>query len=716
MRADLNVLLSLRSQAFLPSIAVSSEATSSYAGYAASLTDNTSQVNATYPTQSSLQVTTQKPHSSYSRSSLTNTANPTSLPTPNPRYAEHVGAAPSHTSPESFRARTYPSPSPSGHPLPSLKNLFSPSLSPSKSGLVSPPSRRASSSRHSSRPPSPDNEKDIDPISDDTVSLGNRAAALLKIFRSSNRASNSHNPRTSVSGNSMMTTSARSLGIGTPISPSPYSDETVRGKPPGAYPASFMPDWSMNNGTHESTASSMNKQSPSGAPSLPPPPRHPRRPVANSTIQEDPVDVGTTGELNSLANGSAHDVGEGTSVERRPSSPRGLHTPSPTPLSAPTSMPSIPNNSSFLGGRPSSANSMASSYVSAEGDQVPEAERGNSVRRSRTVPKMLAPPNGPPPTVPPMRARSSSGSPSPILDQDALQRNGNGRMDSSSSATTTWGSQHPYSNRVSGSSAMSTRTSSTGHSFLGSKVPPPPPRPPPNFSPPPAPTAIQDGAVSATTGRESFISRSHRVSLIPPAAPPTQSLPPRPDEPFYRHRRSHSSEVKSTASLFPIPVSSTPSSFLPHPPAPPPSGPLPPTPDSDRDRPSSRNSRRSSLTHRLRILSSPAPALLMQNSAKEAVMDPSHRIGEPIWSHSDGSPSMFLNMSDTPITPAALLPLPIPSPLQPDGDDVEPTPLSPPPRRNSRNSKEIRVTNHDKDGAKLAPLDPHDSAVVLEHR
>lgn len=727
IRADLDVLLSLRSQAFLPSIAVSSDTiTSPYSEYASLSTDTTSQVPVVSPSPFS-QTSAQRPVSS----SRTNPTSPTSVSTLNPRYAEHVGAAPSHTAPTSVRTKPYP-PSALSQTLPSLKNLFTPTPSPRTSsfghGIGSPPGK---SSRQGSRPSSPQHEeKDIDPISDDIISLGNRATALLNLFRSSSRASNHHNQRTSLSYNTATTTPGPTIhphiGIGTPISSLQYSDETVRGKPSGTNGQSVASsaEWNkMGNGAHGSATRDLDKQTPS----LPPPPRNSRRPVVKGTIRGTTA-ADMTDEGNTWANGTAHDDGWSPPLEQRSSSAYGARTPSPTDVSLPTSAPSLPSilgNRSSRGGRPPSANSM-SSYASAEGDRWPEVERGNSMRRSRTVPKMLAPPTGPPPSAPSRGARSS-GSPSPVFEQDFLQRNGSSRRETSSGGTSIMGSQHPYSNRVSGSSVMSIRTNSTGHSFLGSKVPPP--RPPPNFSPPPAPTDIPDGGMPASAGRESFISRSHRLSLVPPAAPPTQSLPPRPDEPGYRHRRSHSSEVNSTSGLYPIPASpsSSPlspssSSLISHPPAPPPSGPLPPTPNSDRDLPSSRNSRRSSLTHRLRILSSPSPAPMTQNSEQEPMIDAARPlIGEPILSHPDGYPPMFLNMSDTPISPSIPPFLPAPSPLQLEQKhDVEPTPLSPPPRRNSRNSREIRVLTHDKDDTRfLAPhvthSGPQDSAVVLGH-
>lgn len=749
MRADLDVLLSSRSEARLPNVAVSSEPTSPYPGYTTPSVDTISHVISIYPSQtSSSQVSPhQQPPSSFSHTSLTNPATRPTSPTPNPRYSEHVGAAPSHTSPASLRARTYPTPSVSNHGL-SLKSLLVPGSTPNRSGFSqvngSAPGKRPSS-RQTSRPSSPlyDSDKDIDPISDDS-SLGNRAAALLNVFRSNSRMSNNHNQRTSVSNylTTVPASTARSPGLGTPISPDLYSDETVRGNfSPGANSATFS-DWSMIN----DSGSTGNKQTSPGTSSLPPPPRHPRRPIGNSFIRGN-VPEPTNRDVKRV-NGTGHIDDEGSSVERRSTSPP--YTASSSAIS-PASAPSIPGSSStFRGGRPPSANSMSS-----RASQDLEVDRGNSLR-SRTMPRIpaSAPPNGPSPTPPSIRAHSTSGPPSPILEQDITQRNGSsigGRFpEPSGSATSTWGSQHPYSNRVSGSSAMSVTTTSTGHSFLGSKpLPPPPPRPPPNFSPPPAPTDAQqdnntNGVVVpvSSINRESFISRSLRLSLVPPpGAPPTQSLPPRPDEPGYRHRRAHSTEVRSTSGtvLAPIPASPTPPSsasciaLVPHPSAaPPPSGPLPPTPDNDRDYfpPSSslKESRHTSLTHhRLRILSTPSPVSQTHALAipKDATGDSQHRhlaIGEPILSHPDSYPPMFLNMSDTPITPAVSHPmfLPVPS-LQPEeNDDVEPTPLSPPPRRNSRNSKEIRAFNHDKDlsisTTPSTPLSHQDSGVVIQHR
>ncbi|KAF8526123.1 hypothetical protein JB92DRAFT_1183694 [Gautieria morchelliformis] len=380
MKADLDVLLSLRSQGLLPSIAASSgTATPPYPGYTESSMDTISQAS---------RLSTQKPPSSYNHMSITNATSPTPSPAPNPRYAEHVGGAPSYTSRSSIRARTYPPQSALSHGLPSLKSLFSPSSSPSSAGFghvngIS-SSKGATSSRQGSRPSSPqlDNEKDIDPISDDVVSFGNRATALLNLFRSTSRASNSHNQYTGMgSSNSTTTTppaaTTRSHGIGTPISPVGHADETLRGKPSGAgvHPTAYSVDWSSLNG--ESTAGSLNKHgASSGAPSLPPPPRHPRRPIANGSTRGKTVDI-KSHQLKHRFNGTGHVDREGSVPERRLSSSHGRHTPSPSILSPPTSPPSIPG-SSFRGGRPPSANSM-SSYASAEGDRSSEVERGNSM-------------------------------------------------------------------------------------------------------------------------------------------------------------------------------------------------------------------------------------------------------------------------------------------------------------------------------------------------
>ncbi|KAF8573890.1 hypothetical protein K439DRAFT_1642622 [Ramaria rubella] len=679
----------------------------------------------THPTHTSAHPPQKPANNNLPKSPSQTTTTPS---TPNPRYAEHVGAAPSHTAASaSLRAKTFPTPSSLNHALPTLKGLFLPIPSPTGSsfgnGGGSSSSPNGSTSRPGSRPSSPqhDNKKDIDPIADDNVSLGHRAAALLNLFRSSSRMSHNHDHHMSTLTSTTPVTLAppvRTNGIGSPISPMLGADDTVRGKvsspaPGPGHRSTFSVDWSMMN-----DGGANNKQS--GQPSLPPPPRNPRRPGANNG-----------GRLNSIntkwpdakaQNATSHSDGEISPHERPSSPPHGPRTP---PTSPPTSPPSIQGNSSHRGRRPSSANS-ASSYASAERDRASELDRASTVRRSRTVPKMLTPPNGPPPSAPSLRARSPSGPPSPILEQ----RINGSRLETTSSAVQTWGAQHPYSKRVSASSALSVNTASTGHSFLGGK-PPPPPRPPPNFAPPPAPTEAQDTSPAPNNHRESFVPRSLRASLVPPAAPPTQSLPPRPDEPAYRHRRSQSSEVRPSGSLYPIPASPSHSSIISHPPAPPPpQGPLPPTPDSDRERPASRSTRHSSLTRRLRIISSPSspsltptPAQQREAAARTSSSQdtPRRPIGEPIMPHSDGYPAMFLHMHDTPITPAIpqspsfFLPS---SPPQPE-EDIEPTSLLPPPRRNSRNSKELRP--HTEAKSPVPPLvspeaflEPQDSAVVLQ--
>ena len=659
MRADLDMLLSLRSQGLLPSIAAPMRV-----------------ATPPYPVQiGSPPYASQHPSSSYSgKTPLSaypglppSTASPASSP-PNPRYAEHVGAAPSHTSPpSSIRARTYPPPSAFNHAFPSLKGLFTP---PSRHGSRPtsplPKSPRPTSPRPTSpRPASPqDHDQNIDPIADDAVSLGNRATALLSLFRPSSRtsATNHH-----AHGPSAMSTSASPAalthGIGAPISSAQYFDETVRSRPSQhAHASAFGVDWSSLDGEdkHMSTT-----------PSLPPPPRNHRRPGTGGgsrSLEADNVRLSTA-----QGNGVARPDGDDARVlpQDAPHTPPSLSTSSAHGCGA----------SSTRAGRPPSVNSI-SSHASAERSE-------NSMRRTRTVPKMLAPPTGPPPSAPSLRARTPSGPPSPIFEQDYQRQSGNGRLEPPANGTATWGAQHPYSKRVSGSSMRSVNTTSTGHSFGGTKPPPPPPRPPPNFAPPPAPTT--DQYESAARLRESLLPRALRLSLLPPAAPPTQALPPRPDEPRFRHRRSNSTEAPSASNLHPIPGS-----------PPPPAGPLPPTPDD----PLSRSVRR-----RLRIVSTPAAPTQPQN--EEAAADaPPPPLGEPILLRPEGSPQMFLNMADTPVTPAmphSPLFLHVPSTL----NDVEPTSLPPPPRRNSRSSKEVRTPEARPLASAL--LDPRDSAVVLEH-
>lgn len=559
----------------------------------------------------------------------------THTPSPNPRYVEHVGAAPSHLSPTpSVKSRTHPSPSTLNSALPALRNLFrspSPSLSNRERGTES--------MKEKDKDAEP---MDIDPISPDDSSLGQRATALLSIFRTPSRVSSSYVP----------SPAAHAALIGKPISPTPYSDTTLQRRSVerekdsnfGHRSASSV-DWSMIKEEVMKTAIKPTLETSSSANgSLSPPPRNLRRPILSaSLIVQNPKEEPSKGK-------------------KRSSSP-------------PTARP------------PSTQSTSNSSYASAQ-DQ-PARSFESERRRSRAAP---AP-----------SQKLTPRSPSPIFeDRDGISPTTSSALNPPSASVSSvsvsmWGAQHPYSKRISVNSSASINTVSTGH---GSAKHHPPPKPPPSFAPPPAP--LEREVIPANGNlhlREAVVVRPLRLSLNPPAAPPTHSLPPRPDEPAYRSRRSTGSEPRGN-SLLPISagpvVSGSVSSFgVPPPPASsPPSGPLPPTPDSDNDRPSSPTKAflQASLTRRLRIMSSPPPSTSPHTVInKDAYLRPPSLQSRPppVGESVAPQPAMFLHMHDTPISPPMALGhsfLTVP----PEDDEGEPTSLPPPPRRSSRGSKEIR--------------------------
>ncbi|KAF8574872.1 hypothetical protein K439DRAFT_1665294, partial [Ramaria rubella] len=254
VRADLDIILSMRSQGLSGMTVPSGTATPPYSSSAYSHAETS-----THPTHTSAHPPQKPANNNLPKSPSQTTTTPS---TPNPRYAEHVGAAPSHTAASaSLRAKTFPTPSSLNHALPTLKGLFLPIPSPTGSsfgnGGGSSSSPNGSTSRPGSRPSSPqhDNKKDIDPIADDNVSLGHRAAALLNLFRSSSRMSHNHDHHMSTLTSTTPVTLAppvRTNGIGSPISPMLGADDTVRGKvsspaPGPGHRSTFSVDWSMMN-------------------------------------------------------------------------------------------------------------------------------------------------------------------------------------------------------------------------------------------------------------------------------------------------------------------------------------------------------------------------------------------------------------------------------------------------------------------------------------
>ena len=286
-----------------------------------------------------------------------------------------------------------------------------------------------------------------------------------------------------------------------------------------------------------------------------------------------------------------------------------------------------------------------------------------------------------------------------------------------------------FSRRASSASARSTSSVSTSHSrattsnsgsLLGHghrprsshrASMPPPQRPAPLTALPPTPTNALPEADSPpkspssapshkTTFRESLVLR--RLSMSPPSMPPpSSSLPPRPDETSFRHRRS----LSNGSPLTPIPASPGPSTTAPGSalPFPPPGGPLPSTPESQATfspsafTPTQESvkapplSRVTIIRKRLRGLSAPSPAPLLNlpppsptPSTVNPYSVPSTPIGEQIAPPDLQNDPNFVSAS-------------IPSPTQPPprsafmsqpfvADDHEHgvTSLSPPPRRGSR--------------------------------
>ncbi|KAF8527495.1 hypothetical protein BU17DRAFT_61633 [Hysterangium stoloniferum] len=477
--------------------------------------------------------------------------------------------------------------------------------------------------------------KDIDPIAADDTSLSHR---LLNVFRSPSRTSQNHrmsgpvppptNGRVSMQPHSPVTSlaslDAHTL-IGRPISPAIYSVEGRRNE-------SMVKEKKANGVAHPAysvdwstpRADTSGKSQP--APSLSPPPRNPRRP----SIRENATAPAPAPPPNS---------------NKRETAPSFSPNANP-PLRAPSIASMI-------------------SYTSGNPDQ-------HHVQKA-VLPSPPAP----------------------------------------------WPHPHPYSTP----SMTSKRVSTNSVNSLGI----PPPRPPPAFAPPPIP--VDEDSYSTSTGRdstvarekrdstgtrrdslginmkagrvsmngresmlsthrESLVTRSLRLALSPAAPPPTQSLPPRPDEPGF-HRRNSGSTYARTDTLYPITSSPasiyTELSFIS--PPPPPSGPLPPTPDDDKAR------------DRLNPNSNPTPSRAAYNRRL--------RIMSPPTSPTDPN-DMFLNLQDTPITPA-MSPATGPffvvaPPKQPDEPETEQelTPLSPPPRRSSRGSKEIRkLKDHEKEKDEL---------------
>lgn len=266
--------------------------------------------------------------------------------------------------------------------------------------------------------------------------------------------------------------------------------------------------------------------------------------------------------------------------------------------------------------RRASASSTVSSFLSGPTDREGHG-RSNSfhrrVRLSKQLPKMLSPPQGPPPSIPTSQSQPTIASERTSQD---LPRSRTSSLRSRDFHVAPNG-VNQNSRRMS-TSAVSTGSTNShqrpGDFLSGRKLPssalpkkrvsmPPPPRPAPTFALPPTPsqadasssTRASDASGRKASFRQSFSPRALRFSLSPP---PNKALPPRPDEPSFNersngHRRSLSSELTRS--------SSNPHVISPSPRGPPPLGPLPPTPQE-----TTVVSRHTSFKERLRMRSAPS--------------------------------------------------------------------------------------------------------------
>ncbi|KAG9227465.1 hypothetical protein CCMSSC00406_0000889 [Pleurotus cornucopiae] len=295
------------------------------------------------------------------------------------------------------------------------------------------------------------------------------------------------------------------------------------------------------------------------------------------------------------------------------------------------------------------------------------------------------------------------------------------------------------SKRASTSSATSVNMSSSpsqGYSYLTGAISRvanthrasmPPPRPAPTSALPPAP----DQGVSKpstppptkSSFRDAVAQRAFRISRTAPAPPPPTALPPRPDEvrtPSSRsHRRTASvGSGRASSELYSIP--SSPLSISVAPPFPPPLGPLPPTPIGGSSSPPARHT---SIKERLRIRSTPTQSQAVLNGSPPSIIT-SMTASVPPLHISNSQPAtpiaekitLLQNEFDdplmyTPLTPT--LPNTVPRnvvSLPPD-QLQEATPLSPPPRRSS---KQMSVFDKEIDGAIAAPDTEQGPTVDIE--
>ncbi|KAF8895431.1 hypothetical protein BD779DRAFT_1499491 [Infundibulicybe gibba] len=421
--------------------------------------------------------------------------------------------------------------------------------------------------------------------------------------------------------------------------------------------------------------------------------------------------------------------------------------------SAGTEPPVSPSLSGFSFGTPEHrprAPSLQSVSTLASGENGMGLERSSSStkrtsgtnRWSRQLPQRLTPPSGPPP-VPPV-ASGSHLEPHPYAGRPPSRTSSH---NSGTSQRSMVSSLPSFSKRASGSSAFSVNTFSTSHSHTNGHAAsrptsshrmsiPPPPRPPPSFALPPAPdqeTSKSDHIPGKLSFRDSVAQRAFRLSMIAPKPPPSTILPPCPVDPEYNglHRRSLSSG--SNHPTPPNSISSISTSLAPQPltvsPFPPPLGPLPPTPGPPSP-PASQMSHRTSIKHRLRILSTPSPAgngngngnrLSRARPTTMTLMQPPITISQPATPIAEkitqfqNDPSFLLFTPVTPPTPPPGTP-----PTSPRFEEYnEPTSLLPPPRRSSKQISvlgpevEDTETLHDKAPEGLLSLSRPGSVISL---
>ena len=618
--------------------------------------------------------------------------------------------------------------------------------------LFSVPGRARSPSRATVR------TEDLADTIPDTASFTTRGNAMMNMHSSNDvRPPESPTPNSTDFAATFATMQQPSPVIPGPILPSAPIISTVDMSLEKAVtkpPERELPDWyALQSKPHHrgDSSSSVNVGS-----SLLPPPR--RRPWTSSGLplakQETSMEQGGHPRRSFQDSVSTHDGRISVDNDRtRPHSPADSLGTATGAFGTPESRP-----------RRASMSSSVSSFASSPADREQLNGRSNSGSQRRLrmgkLPKMLAPPAGPPPSIPVSQSEpinstislpaTTEQSTHPFAGERPPSRTS---IRSANTSEARHGAVTSIGRRLSGSAygASSTNVSNArlNGAFAARQLPAsthpkrasmPPPRPAPTFALPPTPS---DGSVQPETGRsspmksfrESLTQKSLRFSL---STPPTKNLSPRTDEASVNggHRRSLSNG--SVGSGNPMSVG---------PRAPPPTGPLPPTP---REQPTLNRS--TTLRERLRMKSAPSSppsslrgakspppsfpgsAPLVTVSSVSSLKDARYPIpiGEPIttiphdlnflnMSPTDLSPTTvhddanFLNLS-SPLTATSATPLP----MKPHGsmilnetDDSYSnsevmTALPAPPRR----SRLLSTNTQDHEGNSGPYTNPRTSAVV----